>query len=159
MATKHDIADAIRANDARIEGLRTRILVRPEQPLPEGEWHVRDALSHVAARANPVPRILARVKALDGADAGPAPRIDIDEINHGQVEERHGASPEELLAEIAAGHAAAIEELAGLDDELLSRVIPLGFRPGDTTVGDMLNMAGAGHERTHLNDVATALEG
>ena len=28
--------------------------------------------------------------------------INIDEINHGQVEERHGASPEELLAEIAA---------------------------------------------------------
>ena len=159
MATKDEIADAIRANDARIEGLRTRILVRPEQPLAEGEWRVRDALSHVAARANPVPRILARVKALDGADAGTAPRINIDEINHSQVEERSGASPEELLAEIAAGHAAAIEELAGLDDELLSRVIPLGFRPGDTTVGDMLNMAGAGHERTHLNDVATALEG
>ncbi len=159
MATKDDIANAIRANDARIEALRERILARPEQPLPQGEWRVRDALSHVAARANPVPRILARVEALDRDEAGAAPRINIDQMNLGQVEERRGASPEELLAEIAAGHAAATEELVGLDDELLSRVIPLGFRPGDTTVGDMLHMAGAGHERTHLDDVAVALEG
>ncbi len=36
--------------------------------------------------------IAARVMTLDGAGARAAPRIDIDEINHGQVEERREAS-------------------------------------------------------------------
>ena len=91
MATREEIAAALRATDARIDELRDRILDRPEHPLIEGEWRVRDALSHLAARANPVPRVLARIERLDSG--GPeAPRINIDEINHGQVEERHGSA-------------------------------------------------------------------
>ena len=91
MATREEIAAALRATDARIDELRDRILDRPEHPLIEGKWRVRDALSHLAARANPVPRVLARIERLDSG--GPeAPRINIDEINHGQVEERHGSA-------------------------------------------------------------------
>ncbi len=158
MATKDEIAEALRASDARIDGLRTRIVDRPEHPLLDSEWRVRDALSHLAARANPVPRILDRIERLDSG--GPeAPRIDIDEINHGQVEERHGSSAVDLIAELKAGHASAIEALAGIEDGTLEREIPLGFRPGTATVGEMLQMAGAGHEGSHLDAIEAALGG
>ena len=88
-----------------------------------------------------------------------APRIQIDEINHGQVEERHGSSAADLIAEIKAGHASAIEGLPGIDDGTLARELPLGFRPGTSTVGDMLRMAGAGHESSHLDAIEAALAG
>lgn len=156
MATRQEIVEALHASDARIGELRGRILDRPEHPLPEGEWRVRDALSHLAARANAVPRVLERIERLDSG--GPeAPRINIDEINHGQVKERHGVSAVDLLAEIKAGHAAAIEGLQNIDEATLTRELPLGFRPGTTTVGEMLRMAGAGHEGTHLDAIEAAL--
>ena len=158
MATREEIVEALRANDARIDELRARILDRPEHPLLEGEWRVRDALSHLAARANPMPRVLERIERLDSG--GPeAPRIQIDEINHGQVEERHGSSAADLIAEIKAGHASAIEGLPGIDDGTLARELPLGFRPGTSRVGDMLRMAGAGHESSHLDAIEAALAG
>jgi hypothetical protein len=154
MVTRDEIAEAFRANDARIDALRGRILDRPEHKLLEGEWRVRDALSHLAARANPVPRILERID--QGGDGAP-PRINIDEINHGQVEERRNDSAADLIAELKAGHAAAVEALTDVDDELLALEIPLGFRPGTATVGEMLRMAGAGHEGTHLDQIEASL--
>ena len=158
MATRDEIAEALRANDARIDELRGRILDRPEHPLLEGEWRVRDALSHIAARVNPVPRVIERVERLNSG--GPeAPRINIDEINHGQVQERHGSSAADLIAEIKAGHASAIHDLERIEDDTLAREIPLGFRPGTTTVGEMLRMASAGHERSHLDAIEAALGG
>ena len=158
MATRQEIAAALHASDARIDELRGRILDRPEHPLIEGEWRVRDALSHLAARANPVPRVLERIERLD-RDGPEAPRINIDEINHGQVQERHGSSAVDLIAELKAGHASAIEDLQAIDDDTLAREIPLGFRPGTTTVGEMLRMAGAGHEGSHLDAIDAALGG
>ena len=115
MTTRAEIIEAIRANDARVEALRAGIAERPEQPLLEGEWRVRDALSHVAARGNPVPRMLARLQQA-ARNPGNAPRLNIDEINHGQVEERRGAGTDELLSELAASHETAIRELEALDD-------------------------------------------
>ena len=157
MATRDEIVEALHASDVRIDELQARILDRPEQRLLEGEWRVRDALSHLAARANPVPRVLQRIERLDGG--GPeAPRIAIDEINHGQVQERQGSSAADLLAEIKAGHASAVEGLPGIDDGTLARELPLGFQPGTTTVGDMLRMAGGGHENSHLDAIEAALE-
>ncbi|MEX2228027.1 MAG: maleylpyruvate isomerase N-terminal domain-containing protein [Dehalococcoidia bacterium] len=157
MTTRDEIVEAIRAVDARIDGLRERILARPDAPLPEGTWCVRDALSHLAARANGVARVVARAAPrASGAPPAPPPR-GIDEINAGQVEERSDRTAAELLAEISAGHAAAIAALAGVDDATLAQEIPMGFRPGDIAVADMTLRGGPGHDGNHLDQVEAAL--
>jgi len=160
MTSRDDFAAAVRQVDERLAALRAEILANPDKPLLEGTWRVRDALSHLAARANGVPRVLARVEAADNPSAGgsaPAPR-NIDEINAGQVDERSTRSVEELLDEIRDGHAAAVQAAAAIDDATLARSIPLGFRPGDATVGELLVMGGPRHDGNHLDQVEAALK-
>ncbi len=158
MTTRDEFIAAVRSVDERIAGLRDAILANPEQPLLEGTWRVRDALSHLAARSNGVPRVLARVEAIDNPSAAPAPAPrTIDEINAGQVEERVERSAEALLDEIREGHANAIRAAEGLDSALLDRSIPLGFRPGDATVAELLVMGGPRHDGNHLDQVEAAL--
>ncbi|MCK9485816.1 MAG: DinB family protein [Dehalococcoidia bacterium] len=168
MTALDDFIAAVNAVDARLEALRPRILEHGDAPLPEGTWRVRDALSHLAARSNGVARILQRVEALDAQDAAggpdatdapsapPAPR-NIDEINAAQVEERTDRSVEALLDEIREGHQDAIAAARGLDDALLQRQVPLGFRPGDASVGDLLVMGGPRHDGGHLDQIEAAL--
>ena len=83
--------------------------------------------------------------------------LQADEINAGQVEERSDRSVDELLEEIRSGHAAATEAAAGLDDALLGRSLPLGFRPGDATVAELLVMGGPRHDGNHLDQIEAAL--
>src|SRR5690606_775479 len=157
MTTRDDFIAAVRAVDDRIAGMREAILANAERPLLEGTWRVRDALSHLAARSNGVPRVLARVEAADHPSAAPPAPRNIDEINAGQVDERVDRSVEDLLDEIQRGHAAAIEAAQGLDDALLGRSIPLGFRPGDATVAELLVMGGPRHDDTHLDQIEAAI--
>ena len=49
--------------DARLATLKMRILVQGDAPLKEGTWKIREALSHLAARANGVGRVAGRVVA------------------------------------------------------------------------------------------------
>lgn len=159
-ASKDDIEAAIRAIDERLGALRGRILKAGDTALAEGTWHVRDALSHLAARANGVDRVVQRALAAENPSAPqpPAPRS-IDDINAGQVEERRDRSIEDLLAEIEAGHAAAITAARALDDELLGRMLPLGFRPGEAAVADMILRGGPGHDGNHLDQIEAVLVG
>lgn len=159
MSSRDDFINTVNEFDARLEALRPRILAGGDRPLLEGTWRVRDALSHLAARSNGVPRVLQRVEALDnpGATTTPAPR-NIDEINAGQVEERTSKSVEALLDEIRAGHQAAIAAARDLDEATLERSIPLGFRPGEATVGEMLTMGGPRHDANHLAQIEAALD-
>lgn len=159
MTSREDFVAAVRGVDERIAAIRADIVANADKPLLEGTWRVRDALSHLAARANGVPRVLARVEAADDPSSGgaPAPR-NIDEINAGQVEERADRSVEELLGEIRDGHTAALAAAAAIDDATLARSIPLGFRPGDATVADLLVMGGPRHDGNHLEQVEAALK-
>lgn len=159
MTTRDEFIQAVRSVDERLETIRDEILANPEKPLLEGTWRVRDALSHLAARANGVPRVLARVEAIDHPSGAPAatPR-NIDEINAGQVDERVDRSAEELLDEIREGHANAIKAAEGLDSVLLERSIPLGFRPGDATVAELLVMGGPRHDGNHVDQIEAALK-
>ncbi len=158
MTSREDFIAAVHQVDDRIAAIRDDILANGEKPLLEGTWRVRDALSHLAARANGVPRVLARVEAADNPSSvgAPAPR-NIDEINAGQVDERVDRSVEQLLDEIRDGHAAALTAAAAIDDATLARSIPLGFRPGDATVAELLVMGGPGHDGNHLEQVEAAL--
>ncbi|MDA0270844.1 MAG: maleylpyruvate isomerase N-terminal domain-containing protein [Chloroflexi bacterium] len=159
MGRKQDIVEAINTVDARLATLHDRILASGEAPLPEGTWRVRDALSHLAARANGVARIMARVEAAANPQAAqPAAPRNVDEINAGQVEERTSKTVAELLEEIRTGHAAAIAAIAGIDDTVLAREIPLGFRPGEAAVGELMVMGGARHDHGHLDQIEAALK-
>ncbi|MBM3140419.1 MAG: hypothetical protein FJZ92_09505 [Chloroflexi bacterium] len=157
MTTQEEIAAAVRAVDERIERLRPRLLARPEQALSEGTWRVRDALSHLAARANGVDRVVQRARAATTSAPAPTAPRSIDEINAGQVEERRDLSVSQLLDEIAAGHAAAIEAVGRVDDATLAQRIPLGFRPGDAAVAELILRGGPGHDQSHLDQVEAAL--
>ena len=86
--TRDEIVEAIHAADARIEALGELARARPDTPLLSGEWRVRDALSHVAARGNPVPRVLTRLNESTDAAGNPRPVRDIHEINAEQVRTR-----------------------------------------------------------------------
>ncbi len=158
MTSREDFIAAVRTVDERLQALRPRILEQPEAPLPEGAWRVRDALSHLAARSNGVVRVLARVEAASGGTPAPAPGS-IDEINAGQVAERSDRPVEAILDEIRDGHQAAVQAVQALDEALLERVIPLGFRPGEASVADLLVMGGPRHDGNHLDQVEAALQG
>ena len=156
MTTREDVIAAIQGIDRRLDGLRERILAQAEQPLLEGTWRVRDALSHLAARANGVDRVTQRVRA---AQAGTpmAPVASIDEINAGQVLEREGATVRELLDEIRAGHAAAIEAIGRLDDPTLEHPLPMANRPDLSPAIDMMLRGGPNHDNVHLDQIEAAL--
>jgi hypothetical protein len=157
MTTRDDVIAAIRGVDARMDGLRERILAAGENPLLEGTWRVRDALSHLAARANGVDRVAQRVRA---AQAGTpmAPVASIDEINAGQVHEREGATVLELLDEIRAGHAAAIEAIGRLDEGTLEHPLPMANRPDPSPAIDMMLRGGPGHDQGHIDQIEAALK-
>ena len=160
MPSGDEIESAIRSVDERLAALHDRIMAAGDTPLLEGTWRVRDALSHLAARANGVERVLRRAQAAEDPSAPqPAAPRSVDEINAGQVEERVGRSVAELLDEIRVGHAAAIEAARALDDEMLGRMLALGFRPGETSVGDMILRGGPGHDQNHIDQIEAALAG
>jgi len=157
MATREEFVAAVQTVDARLDALRDRILADSEAPLNEGSWRIRDALSHLAARANGVNRVLARLEPRPDGQAAPAPR-NIDEINAGQVEERTDRTAEQLLDEIRDGHRAALEAIADVDDATLAQVLPLGFRPGEAAVADLMSMGGPRHDHGHIDQIEVALE-
>ncbi len=156
MTIRDDILTGIRDIDARLATLHNRIIEGGDQPLLEGTWRVRDALSHLAARANGVDRVIQRMRAQE-AGTPITPVATIDDINAGQVEERKDATVAELLDEIKAGHAAAIAALGHVDDATLDKLMAQGFRPGDAPVGDMIRRGGPGHDGGHLDQVEAAL--
>lgn len=156
MATRDEVAAAIRAVDARLDALKPRILAQGDTALKEGTWHVREALSHLAARANGVDRVAQRVRDTQAGKAPAAPRT-IDEINADQVAERSSKSVAELLDEIARGHAAAVTAIGALEQPVLDAMLPLGFRPGESAASDLMLRGGPGHDNNHIDQIEAAL--
>jgi hypothetical protein len=158
MTTRDEIREAIQAVDARLEAMRERILAHGETPQAEGTWRIRDALCHLAARANGVDRVVQR--AIAAATPGapqPTPPRSIDEINAGQVEERTDLSVEALLDEIRNGHRAALAALERVEDEMLERLLSNGFRPGESPVADLIVRGGPGHDHGHVDQIEAVL--
>lgn len=156
MATRDEIVAEIRSVDARLDALKPRIMANGNAPLIEGTWRVRDALSHLAARANGVDRVAQRVRDTQAGKAPAAPRS-IDEINAEQIAERTTKSAAELLDEIARGHAAAIAAVGAIDQSILDAMLPLGFRPGESAASDLMLRGGPRHDNTHLDQIEAAL--
>jgi hypothetical protein len=157
-ARRNEIVAGINACDARLEQMKPAMATNPDAPLPEGTWTVRDALCHVAARANGVAMAVTVANNTLGADpADVGPTFDIDVVNRQQIADRSEKDVDALLAEALAGHQAAIDQLASIDNELLARRMKLPYFEHEVTVIDLIALAGAGHEQSHINDIARAV--
>lgn len=162
MGVKDEIIEALRQTDGRLAGLAGRIREKPGAKLPEGEWTVRDALCHLAARSNSVPMVIglaeqiAKSAAAGEASAFPA-GFDIDATNAEQVRERMSRSVDELLTEITEGHRVASDEVRRLDDALIEQRFPNPVGEGDVALADFLRMATAFHDNMHISDIERAV--
>jgi len=163
MTTKEEVIAAIEASDARVDGLAAALLANGQAKLPESEWDVRQALCHVAARANAVPlssmiaqRALAAKAKGQPLDLRAGANRALD-INQAQLEERQGRSVADLLAEIHAGHQAAVAAVRALPPDQFDQSFPRLTGEGEMTLGDLILRAGTGHENDHLNHIERAL--
>jgi hypothetical protein len=158
-ARRDEIVAGINACDERLTQLKPAIIANSDAPLPEGAWTVRDALCHVAARANGVAMAVTVASGSLGADAADVgPTFDIDVVNRQQIADRTTNDVDALLAETFAGHATAIGQLASIDDQMLARRMKLPYFEHEVTVIDLIALAGAGHEQSHINDIARAVD-
>ena len=157
MATREAIVQAIRDADARGEALRERIIAAPEAPLAEGEWRVRDALSHLSARANPLP-LIEMVSAMAESGAEPPAADDGEAMNAQQIAERTGMSAAEILDEMHAAYEEAVAGINALDDETLARSIKLPIMPNEIEMSDLVVMSMGMHVDAHLGDIEAALD-
>lgn len=157
--TRDEIIEAFRAADARMEALLPRAVAQPDTPLADGDWRVRDALSHVPARGNPIPRVLTRLNESNDAAGNPQPVRDIHEINAEQVRTRADVEVKDLIEEARQGHREALDSLEDMDDEVLERRLPVAFPPGELSVGEFIVIAGPRHENNHLDDIEAVLKG
>jgi len=157
MATREAIVQAIRDADARGEALRERIIAAPEAPLAEGEWRVRDALSHLSARANPLP-LIEMVSAMAESGDAPPPQDEGEAMNAQQIAERASMSATEILDEMHAAYEEAVAGIEGLDDETLARPVKLPIMPKEIEMSDLVLMSTSMHVEAHLGDIEAALD-
>jgi hypothetical protein len=146
------IAEGVRAAADRVNELRDELIAAEEKPLLRGEWRIRDALSHLAARSNPVALAHLRI-----AEQGQERALTVDEVNHGQVDERSDLSVAALVDEIVAGSEAALAELDTLSDEFLEQTVKVTFGSGEMAASAIILFGGPRHFHEHLGDIEEAL--
>ena len=149
---RDQIAEGLRTSLERVRAISEELVAGGERPLLRGEWRIRDALSHLAARSNPVALARQRI-----AEQGQERTLTVDEINHGQVEERSDLSVAELVDEILSGCEAALSELDDLSDEFLEQTVKVNFGPGEMAAGAIVLFGGPRHFLEHLGDIEEAL--
>jgi hypothetical protein len=123
-----------------------------------GEWSIKNMLAHLAAWE------LTMVQALDERlVGGKSPEVmatiaaSPDEWNAAQVADADHLSPEDQLAELAWTHDVLVQYLRTLDEATLTGRAPW---PGwDGTVADYIRATIVEHEREHLAQIRSALQG
>lgn len=163
MTTREDVIKEIEAVDARVHELTPQLLTHGNLTLPEGDWHVREALCHLAARANSVPIATvaaqrARVKA-PGESVAARGAVEIVEVNRRQIDDRLDRSLQELVEEIHAGHQSAIQAVREVDERALGESLILFAGRGEISFAELLRLAGPGHENNHLDQIVKAIKG
>lgn len=164
MTTKEEVIDAIEATEARVKGLAPALLAHGQARLPDSEWDVRQALCHVAARANAVPLSTGLVQRVLAARAqGQPPDLRgsarAGAINQAQLDERRDHGVADLLTEISAGHQAAIAAVRGMPQDQFEQRVPRFTGEGEMSLGDLILRAGSGHENDHLDHIERAIAG
>jgi hypothetical protein len=146
---------AIDESEHVLRNLAEPIRRRPDTPLLEGDWTVRDTLCHVAARANDVPLILRLTERQTSGEATTM-LAELDATNARQIADRSSRSVDELVAEALAGYAAAHVAVSELDPAQLEQVLEVP-RMGPTRLADLLVLTYQGHAQTHLRSIEAAL--
>jgi hypothetical protein len=154
---RHAFNAAIAENDALLRSLADRIVAAPATPLLQGEWTVRDGMSHLAARANSVTVVHAIAGGLFNTEDA-STSFDIEAENRQQIADRLDKDARDLIDETIAGHARAITELAHLDDATLTSSLTLPMFEQPVTFIDLLVMVGPGHDASHIAEIQAALE-
>src|SRR5579859_1657250 len=160
--TKEDVITALETSEARVDRMAPSLLAHPEVKLIDSEWNVRQALCHVAARANALPLATRLAQAALAAKAAGQP-LNLGgagrqtDINQAQLDERQGRGVADLLSEIHAGHQAAISGVRELSPETFDQRFPRFRGEGEMTVGELILAAGSGHENSHLYLIEQAI--
>ncbi len=124
MATKDEITTGIQEVEERLDSLLPGIVDHLDQPLPEGTWTIHDAVCHMAADANCLPRWQRQVEAaINGTSARPV-GFNLDEYNQQNIDARKGKAVDEVVQEIRDGLHSDAAAVPGLDDALLAREVP-----------------------------------
>lgn len=154
--TQQDIIGAIDETEQRLRSLADQIRANPDTRLPEGEWTVRDALCHLAARANDV--ALLQHLAHRPADAGLPSEIETAEMNNKQIADRSAHDVDTMIAEASQGYAEARASVAQLtDDQLAQHAPPIpGMDP--MTIADLLVVLFRGHAQAHIVTIEQAFD-
>ncbi|HLF78574.1 MAG TPA: maleylpyruvate isomerase N-terminal domain-containing protein [Dehalococcoidia bacterium] len=157
MATKQEIYEGVRGVEERLERLLPGIAANLERPLPTGTWTIHDALCHIAADGNAVPRFVQRMERIDRGEPGRPPGFNVDEHNEQQIALRKGRTVDEVVTEIKGGFAADLAAVESIPDATLERQIP-GFGGNLTLASDSLRFNLVGHNHLHLDDIEKALQ-
>ena len=157
MATKAEITAGIQDVEARLERLLPGIVANLEQPLPEGNWTVHDALCHMAADAHSVPRWQRMVDAAINGKSTRPPGFNLDDHNQQGIDARKSKPIEEVVQEIRDGLHSDAAIVVGLDDALLTREVP-NFRGELQPASERLKFTTGGHNQIHLDDIENAIK-
>ncbi len=157
MATKDEITTGIQEVEERLDSLLPGIVDHLDQPLPEGTWTIHDAVCHMAADANCLPRWQRQVEAaINGTSARPV-GFNLDEYNQQNIDARKGKAVDEVVQEIRDGLHSDAAAVPGLDDALLAREVP-NFRGELQPASDRLSFTTRRHNHMHLDDIENALK-
>lgn len=151
--TRQDIIGAIDETERRLRSLADQIRANPDTRLLEGEWSVRDALCHLAARANDV-AILQQLAQLSGG--GLPTEMETAEINNKQIADRTQQDVDALIDEASRGYAEARAAANQLTDDQLTQPAPPipGLEP--MSIGELLVLTFRGHAQAHIATIEQA---
>ena len=157
MATKQEIYEGVRCVEERLERLLPGIGENLERPLLTGTWTIHDALCHLAADTNAVPRFLQRLERIDRGEAGRPAGFNFDEHNEQQIALRKSKPIDDVVGEIRKGFADDVRGVEFIPDVTLERQIP-GFCGDPTLASDSLSFTLVRHNHIHLDEIEKALQ-
>src|SRR6266545_151299 len=119
MATKQEIYEGVRGVEERLEQLLPAVRENLERPLLTGTWTVHDALCHLAADTNAVPRFLQRLERIDRGEPARPTGFNVHEHNEQQIALRRGKAIDEVVREIKDGFKADTAAFQAISDATL----------------------------------------
>ena len=157
MATKQEIAEAIRNSEERVmktfSGLSEEQLNTRVHDDENDQWNARQVLAHLAGRAMGYERTLWAAEC--GAPPAAPGSFNVDDWNRERVSERIDKSVDDLLQEFKQVHDDMIARIEAMPQELLDKEVQ---RPqGMVKLGDALIGGCATHSINHTAVVERAL--
>jgi len=157
VATKNELTSGIREVEARLDSLLPGARENLSQTLPDGTWTVHDALCHMAADANCLPRWQRQVDAAINGTSARSPGFNLNQYNQENINARKGKPVDEVVQEIRDGLHGDAVAIPGLDDALLPREVP-NFRGELQPASDRLSFTTGRHNHIHLDDIENAIK-